>query len=123
MILLSSNDPFGNKAWQEFLNQTLFLDEHGLGVEDVWRALELKKTNDAEAVSARDKEYRANRIKALSCPGCGYPLQLLAVNDSPGTQTGDDSKSMWLCRNCLYERFSTQTIEEEYKSSTNSFNE
>ena len=49
------------------------------------------------------------------CPECTALLSLLPVNDSPSTQTNDDSKCVWLCRACLYERFSTNTIEEELK--------
>ena len=103
MILLSNKDPFGLGMWQDFLNQLAFLKEHSLTSEDVEKVLKDKKVKQEQP------------IKAKQCPECKEPMQLLSVNHDLATQTNDDSKSMWLCRACHYERFSTNSIEEELK--------
>lgn len=98
-MLLSDKDPFGRGKWQDFLNQLAFLNEHKLSAGDVEVALNSLTQN--------------NPVTYLKCPECGSLRQLLPINDSPSTQTGDDSKSMWLCRNCHYEQFSDKTVNEE----------
>lgn len=112
-MILSNKDPFSFKAWQEFLNQNAFLSEHKLSVEDVREAIKVKALDDAKNRDKRLKEAHARFDKAPKCPECSNPLQLLPVNDSPSTRTGDDSRSLWLCRQCYYERFSTKDVKEE----------
>ena len=111
-MILSDKDPFGMKAWREFLNQQAFLFEHNLSLEDVQTDLDIQK---AEMIKAQKEEEQVKYRNTPLCPECATPLQLLPVNDTLATQTGDDSKTVWLCRACLYERFSTNTIEEELK--------
>ena len=108
-VILSEVDPFNFKSWKEFLNQYAFMVEQGLSLNDI-----------KEAIKIKEKEDRTNDLAALSvsssgkhCPECDSFLQLLPVNDSPSTQTNDNSKSMWLCRNCHYEIFSNNDIKEE----------
>lgn len=111
-MLLSKNDPFSVKAWGEFLNQNLFLAEHGLSAKDVEKKFaELRKEDEKIAILKAEMDKQA--AKWPKCPECEAPIQLLSVNDSPSTQTGDDSKSVWLCRNCHYEKFSDKSIQEE----------
>jgi hypothetical protein len=109
-MILSDRDPFSAKAWQEFLNQFSFLTEHGLTIDDVRETIALKRQEQEKQI----KNSRAAAAKALKkCPECAYPLQLLPVNDTLATQTGDGSKSVWICRHCHYEQFSTRSIKEE----------
>ena len=66
------------------------------------------------------EEQIKNRTESISnmptkvCPECQQQMQLLAVNFSSGTQTGDPKdKSVWLCRNCgeaTYNKEDVQTI-------------
>lgn len=48
------------------------------------------------------------------CPECPALMLLLPINDKPETQTGDNSKSVWLCQNkkCMNTIYNTQTLEE-----------
>jgi len=48
-------------------------------------------------------------------------MQILPVNIDKGTQTGDNSKSVWICRNCLYTEYSTKTFEEQLKEKNKGF--
>jgi uncharacterized protein with PIN domain len=98
MILLSDRDPFGFGKWQDFLTQLAFLEEHSLSVEDVKKSLLV---------------FKDKQSNSLRCPQCEAPMQIFSVNHDSATQTNDDSKSVWLCRNCLYEQFSIKTVNEE----------
>lgn len=51
---------------------------------------------------------------ALKCSLCQTPMQLLQVNVSPGTQTGDGSKSVWLCsnKNCMNTIYNKESVKE-----------
>lgn len=108
-MLVTDKDPFGQKAWQEFLNQIAWLEENNIRIEFVRDLLEEHK----KKAMAEMQENQKLSDRALKCPECGTPLQLLPVNDSPATQTGDDSKSVWLCRKCFYEEFSDKTVKEQ----------
>jgi len=100
-VILSSIDPFSPKAWGEFLNQNLFLIEHNLTLSDVEKAL----------LNLNEVKYDKN-IKLKQCPECEVGMQLLSVNHDLATQTGDDSKSVWLCPVCKYQEYSKKTVEE-----------
>jgi hypothetical protein len=118
-MLFSYTDPFSLKSWGEFLNQIAFLENNGLTVDDVRKAIVTVERQQKESVKQAEKTVQA----MPKCPECGFPLQLLPVNDSPSTQTGDDSKSMWLCRRggchaerkCFYQEFSNKTVDEQLK--------
>lgn len=111
-MFLSDKDPFGLGKWQDFLNQLSWLKENNIQVESVKILL--------EEYRKKMEEEKLEGYKVLEntprCPACNSIFQLLPVNDSPATQTGDDSKSVWLCRQCGEATYSTKTIEEELKS-------
>lgn len=46
----------------------------------------------------------------LKCPECEHPLSLLAVNTNQGNQTGDDSKSVWHCNSCTWQKYNEQDV-------------
>ena len=116
-MILTEKDPFSYKNWQEFLNQTAFLAEHNISVSEVEKALK-----DAKLESERE---RPAMVQMPKCPECGYPMSIYPVNTDPLkrdrvlSEDGKEYKSMWLCgtscsgKGCLYERFSTKTVEEE----------
>lgn len=107
-MLLTEKDPFGHGKWQDFLNQIAFLKENNLTIADVPDAL----------AKSYDPIAKTNTGTVKICPVCQSPMQLLPVNDTPATQTGDDSKCVWLCRQCGEAIYSTKTIEEEMKCLT-----
>ena len=112
-LILSDKDPFSSKAWREYLNQSAFLRFAGLTEKDVVEALAERNKQQEEAIK---QEQLANQLvedNFPKCPTCETAMQILSLNDSPATQTNDDSKSMWLCRKCHYEQFSNKSVEEE----------
>ena len=118
-MILSDKDPFNRKAWKEFLNQLSFLAEHGLSANDVKAKLDQVLAEEHKRQAKMDE----GMAKWPKCPECEAPIQLLSLNDSTSTQTGDDSKSVWLCRNCHYEKFSDKTVNEELSLNINTTKE
>ena len=122
-MILSDKDPFSSKAWQEFLNQLAFLAEHNINVSDVEKALK-----EAKLESETEKTVL---IQMPKCPECGQFMQVYPVNTDPKkrdrvlSEDGKEYKSMWLCgtscsgKGCLYEKFSTKTVEEELEELSN----
>lgn len=49
------------------------------------------------------------------CPNCSHILGLFPVNISKATQTGDGSKSVWICSKCHYEQFNFKSIRDLIK--------
>lgn len=95
-------------AWNlKTINEALNIHTHLANTGKAWGDVELY-LRDAVNIS-----QKATATNIPHCPECGAPLQLLPVNDSPATQTGDDSKSVWLCRKCFYEKFSDKTVKEQ----------
>lgn len=92
---------------QDFLVFVGQLEIHGYTFEDVKEYVETKKA-EQEIFRKKFAVYK------IDCPDCGNPLWMLPVNDKPSTQTGDDSKTVLLCRNteCLYTEFRTKTVNE-----------
>lgn len=115
-MLLTARDPFDRKGWNEFLNQFDFLVINDLTIEDVRRVLQDDKEKNEELRKKIEKSKQEWESKMLKCPQCSALMQLLPLNDSPATQTGDGSHSMWLCRRCFYEQFSDKTVSEEMQN-------
>ncbi len=94
-------------AWSlKTINEALNIHKHLANTGRSWDDVELY----LKATARNKTAFAAER---LNCPECGAQLQLLPVNNSPATQTGDDSRSVWICRGCFYEQFSTKTVKEE----------
>jgi len=95
---------------QDVLTYLTQLENTGWTIEDA-----------KEWVDSKRKELERSNIWALaatlSCPDCNAPMQILPVNASPATQTGDDSKSVWLCTNrkCMNAIYNTESVEEILK--------
>ena len=47
-----------------------------------------------------------------SCPDCGQPLRIGAVNTHPSNRVGGDARTQWFC-GCGYEEFSLRSPSEE----------
>ena len=67
-------------------------------------------------MALRETQQEPTKREGLTqqCPKCPALMLPLLVNDKPETQTGDDSKSVWLCQNkkCMHTIYNSQTIEE-----------
>lgn len=64
------------------------------------------------------KQLQAEKVlKAVSksCPACDSPMYYSEVNISPQTKTGDNSKSTWLCRKCLHQIYTEQSLDDLLK--------
>ena len=68
-------------------------------VEYIDNAIEVRRAE------MRKREGAAIKPPSRVCPECGGVMVLRSVNDSPGTQTGDDSKYVWMCINCMEQIF------------------
>jgi len=104
-MILSDRDPFSPKDWHRYLNQNAFLLSNKLELGDIISALSAFDHGRAE-----DRAHVAETVR--ECPICGSWLIVLPVNVSPETQTGDDSKSVQVCRRCFYDHFSPLTVRE-----------
>ena len=97
--MLIKNDPFGRGKWKDFINQLWFMEYHKLTIEDIKRALLISP------------------ITAKKCTNCKAVMNITSVNTGLGDQTGDDSKSVWICSNmqCLETEYSDLSVSEEIK--------
>ena len=78
----------------------------GYVIDDLYIYLKTKRETEAETITG-NKLYK-------QCPECAAIMLLLPVNDKPQTQTGDDSKNVWICRHpaCLHTIYIKETIEQ-----------
>lgn len=65
-----------------------------------------------EFVETKIDNIVISRPVIRKCSNCGQILRLMPVNFSKSTQTGDNSKSVWFCPNCLLEKYSPKTVQE-----------
>lgn len=98
-------------------NIILHLREHGKTVDDF---IEYANTLDERHIRqiAENEKYQAEqKVNSLPCPECNLPMALRPVNIDKATQTGDDSKSVWICGNnkCMHTIYSLKTVEEILK--------
>jgi hypothetical protein len=85
-----------------YLNQ---LEASGWTIEDAREWIQSKREELAR---------RPIRAAVFKCPDCQSPMQLLGLNISPATQTGDDSQSVWLCTNrkCMNTIYNTESVQQ-----------
>jgi len=101
-------DTFSKKTIYEAINVNTMLTATGKSWE------ELKVFISEYKVTEFDADIRTSK----PCPECGYTMSIFSVNTRPD-EVVEKYKSMWLCgsscskRGCLYEEYSTNTIEEE----------
>ena len=93
----------------------LYLLENGLEKAFDLKLVKKKKCHGKKKCNGKKK---SNNVNLSRCAKCGGLSRLYSVNDRPGNQTGDDSKSQWVClnENCMeiiYNKQSVQEITEE----------
>lgn len=79
----------------------------------------LKKESEAEYSAYLEEIKKVNKKWdniAIECKQCGIKMGLYPVNTVPSNQTGDDSKSMWFCRKCWNDEYSTKSVREWIES-------
>ena len=98
---------FSFSQHQDFLTYHKLLLSHEWTIDDARKWVEFKKKQLNEVQAGM-------KFIKNPCPECKAFMQLLPVNTSPGTMTGDDSQSVWLCRNkgCMHTIYNKETIEQ-----------
>lgn len=67
----------------------------------------------------RQEKFKKTGINRniLKCPNCQSLINLYPVNTTPANQTGDNSKSVWVCLKCHFEKFNTESLQEVIRES------
>jgi len=92
---------------QDVLTYLTHLETNGWTIEDA------KEWVEGEKEKLTQQQGKLEGI-TKKCPLCQSPMALLPINDSPGTKTGDDSQSMWLCsnKNCMNDIYNKESVAE-----------
>lgn len=91
---------------QDLGNLLIHLKKNDVSTEEV-----IQYINDLKE-KAKEKRHR---IAQKLCPECEVPMQLLSVNNTPESQTGDPTdKSVWVCYNkkCMHTIYNKKTIKK-----------
>ena len=101
---------FSFKQHQDVLTYLTQLKAKGWTTEDAKLWVEEKK----KELVLQAKKVGAIATPIFSCSLCLTPMQLLPINFTPATLTGENSKSVWLCRNkvCMNTIYNKKTIAE-----------
>ncbi len=94
---------------QDFMTFYDVVTRAGYTITDIEDYIETKKAT----IQAKLLEKPARPV-LKECPECQKSMSLLRVNIDSATQTGDSSKSVWLCMNqdCMNTIYNTESVEE-----------
>ncbi len=100
---------------QNVIQYITLLAQKGYTLDDVKRFIPARQ-------KMFDKVAETLKFTEQKCPECNGLMTLLSVNDQPGTQTGDDSQSAWMCQKqkcgeTIYNKESVQEIINKAKRS------
>jgi len=116
MIKILSPFTFNFGQLQDIVALIQHLDKNDVTIEKFVSYVQERKLEmvEAEKIAATNLQKQRDKwaLQALKCPACETPMYVSPVNTSPGDQTGDDSKSMWICPKCWHEEYSTKSIKE-----------
>jgi hypothetical protein len=115
-----------NKEWferfsvgrlQDFLTITRLIKRHGGDVRQIEDYLARKKHKVRQVKSHLTHHQIRWKNKAPCCPVCGATLFLRAIALPPGRGNENGYRSEWYCaaKDCVYEKYSTLTAEEQLK--------
>ena len=62
-----------------------------------------------------EKDKAAYELIAPKCPDCGLPLMLRGINTPQGKGNKYGYQSLLYCQDCLYEKYSIETADYQYK--------
>lgn len=102
-------EPFGFTfgQLQDMVTLLEHLEKNAVPIESFIKYVKEKKIKKTKTTSC-DQGKR----NTLKCPECNTAMNLFPVNTSPRDQTGDDSKSVWICPKCWHDEYSTKSIKE-----------
>jgi len=112
-----AKSPFGNNVPKEVVNFLKYFPE--VNVDFLKRHVEWRKNKVLKEIGKFKKLKRKRRKrwvkKTKKCPECKSPMDLGDLNTNKRDQTGDDSKSVWVCENfdcmeCIYNKESVKKI-------------
>lgn len=121
MLIEKILDVFSFGKLQDTVTILTLLKQNNITISRFIEFVEEKKIESVklnkEKKELEEKGRDEWREIALRCPQCQEVMGLLSVNTQPGDQTGDDSKSVWLCTNinCSETIYSKKTIKEILK--------
>jgi len=81
------------------------LFDKSIPVEDFKKYLEIRKLGEKDRLLEMYDFY-------LDCPKCNGPLYLLPIKESKGKSNVYGYTCLWVCGNCLYEKYEKDPIEK-----------
>jgi len=116
MINILSPFSFTFGQLQDIVALIQHLDKNDVTIEKFVSYVQERKLEmvEAEKIAAANLQKQRDKwaLRALKCPACETPMNVAPVNTAPGDQTGDDSKSVWMCHNCWETVYNLETIAE-----------
>lgn len=101
---------------QDFLSLLKFIEKNSIELNEVILYIKERK------MAYLQKQRKINKFNrgAKRCPGCQSKMNLHPVNTNPGDQTGDNSKSVWVCFNkdCMEMIYNKEDYKEIYRNLT-----
>ena len=107
--------PFSFAKLQEFLTILDYTERKGIAPDQIRAYVRARNRVVAEVFKDTAKREREWKQRAPKCPECGASLLLRRIGFPPGRGNSNGYKSEWYCSHgdCIYEKFSTATVEEE----------
>ena len=101
--------PFGFADWQNFKTIHEYLEAQKITPEEALKEI----TTKIEAIA--ENRLIVPEPAILSCPDCQGDMIIKEVNTRPDNQTGDSSRSVWICLNsaCMRTTYSENTVKQE----------
>ena len=90
------------------------LYKHGKTIDDYLEYTDAMNEAHRKQIAEQEKYQAEVKANSIPCPECNFPMALRPVNVDAGTQTGDDSKTVWICGNnkCMYMEYSEKAVEQ-----------
>jgi len=102
------------RTYGNLRNILVHLKEHGKTIDDFIEYANIMQEAHIKGIAEQEKAQAEHKANSLPCPECSLLMTLRPVNIDNSTQTGDDSKSVWICGNnkCMYVEYSEKTVEQ-----------
>ncbi len=125
--ILDTLQAFSPGRISDAANLIRLLERRGIDQKDFLEAVRQKKEEQARAVddsvSAQGQEGQGRPCRSRGkrtgqtpgCPECGVKLSLRSIPVKQGRQNRFGWQSHWICPKCLWEQYSTASVQEEYE--------
>lgn len=104
---------------QDILSYIITIENQGFTYDDI-KDYHKYKIQERKGFVQRELNRLKEGGEAIKCSEseCNGVMLLVSVNTEPGNQTGDDSKSVWMCQNteCMHTIYNKETVQEIIKS-------